>query len=63
MDSEAHAVRREPTGDHERSRIEEKMASSNRYVCTVLEESRAGCPGGKAIAGGTCDGFRGPRRT
>ena len=40
MESEAHAVRREPTGDHERSRIEEKMASSNRYVCTVLEESR-----------------------
>jgi chromosome segregation ATPase len=40
MDSETHAVRREPTGDHERSRIEEKMASSNRYVCTVLEESR-----------------------
>ena len=40
MESEAHAVRREPTGDHGRSGIEEKMAETNRYVCTVLDESR-----------------------
>jgi hypothetical protein len=40
MDSEAHAVRRDSASDYERSRIEEKMAETNRYVCTVLEEAR-----------------------
>ena len=38
MDSEAHAVRRDSASDYERSRIEEKMAETNRYVCTVLAE-------------------------
>jgi len=38
MDSEAHAVHNDTTGDYERSRIEEKMAETNRYVCTVLAE-------------------------
>ncbi len=40
MNSEAHAVRRDSTSDYERSRIEEKMSETNRYVCTVLEEAR-----------------------
>ena len=40
MDSEAHAVHENTAGDYERSRIEEKMAETNRYVCTVLEEAR-----------------------
>ena len=41
MDSEAHAVRRDSTSDYERTRIENKMAETNRFVCTVLEEERA----------------------
>jgi chromosome segregation ATPase len=40
MDFEAHAVRRDSTSDYERTRIEEKMAETNRYVCTVLGEAR-----------------------
>ena len=40
MDSEAHAVRRESTSDYERTGIEDKMAETNRFVCTVLEEAR-----------------------
>ena len=41
MDCERHAVRVDSKSDYERSRIEEKMAETNRYVCTVLEEVRA----------------------
>lgn len=40
MDCERHAVRVDSKSDYERSRIEEKMAETNRYVCTVLEEAR-----------------------
>ena len=41
MDCERHAVCVDSKSDYERSRIEEKMAETNRYVCTVLEEVRA----------------------
>ena len=40
MDCERHAVRVDSKSDYEHSRIEEKMAETNRYVCTVLEEVR-----------------------
>ena len=40
MDCERHAVRVDSKSDYERSRIEEKMAETNRYVCTVLDEAR-----------------------
>lgn len=40
MDCEMHAIHVDSKGVFERSRVEEKMAETNRYVCTVLEEFR-----------------------
>ena len=40
MKYERHALRVDSKSDYERSRIEEKMAETNRYVRTVLEEVR-----------------------
>ena len=36
MDSEAHAVRREPTGDYERSGIEEKISVAKSITTSTL---------------------------
>ncbi len=40
MDCEMHTIHVDSKGVYERSRVEEKMAETNRYVCTVLEEVR-----------------------
>ena len=40
MDCEMHAIHVDSKGVYERSMVEEKMAETNRYVCTVLEEVR-----------------------